>query len=130
MHLFVQLFVLPSEEFYADSITWLSKIQMKYKKFGTMKVFAESSVMAYKSLGEGWSKTFKQFEFFELHVWSITSDKISLTAHVVLDAKMNSHEVLTAVRQVLFERYHISHTTLQQEDKTCLDSKFDCHFHR
>ena len=65
-----QLFVLPSEEFYADSITWLSKVQMKYKKFGTMKVFAESSVMAYKSLGEGWSKTFKQFEFFELHVIS------------------------------------------------------------
>ena len=69
-------------------------------------------------------------DLHELHVWSITSDKISLTAHVVLDAKMNSHEVLSAVRQVLFERYHISHTTLQQEDKTCLDSKLDCHFHR
>lgn len=65
-----QLFVLPTEEFHADSITWLSKVQMKYKKFGKMKVFAESSVMAYKSLGEGWTKTFKQFEFFELNIIS------------------------------------------------------------
>lgn len=69
-------------------------------------------------------------DLHELHVWSITSDKISLTAHVVMDTKLNGHEVLTAVRQVLFDRFHISHTTLQQEDATCLGSEVDCHFHR
>ncbi|PJD92952.1 MAG: cation transporter [Legionella sp.] len=64
----------------------------------------------------------------ELHVWAISSDKISLTAHIVIDSKYDGAQVGDHVRQLLASQFHISHTTLQYESSTCLDAESSCHF--
>ncbi len=37
----------------------------------------------------------------DLHVWAITSDKINLTAHVVIDENYDSEIVLPKLRKLL-----------------------------
>jgi cobalt-zinc-cadmium efflux system protein len=55
----------------------------------------------------------------DLHVWSISSDKISLTAHVVYDKRASNMEVLTKIRSLLAEKFDIHHVTIQMEDTAC-----------
>ena len=62
------------------------------------------------------------------HVWAITTDKISLTAHVVIDIAYDCDDVLPKLRKLLSEQFNIRHTTLQDERKICLDEKSVCHF--
>jgi len=51
----------------------------------------------------------------DLHVWSLTSRRIALSAHVVV-ARMDSWErVLEALRDVLRHNYAIEHVTLQPQ---------------
>lgn len=50
----------------------------------------------------------------DLHVWSITSNRHSLSAHVVLaDNGADRDDVLDRVNKVLRERFSIDHTTIQ-----------------
>lgn len=65
-------------------------------------------------------------DIHELHVWAITSDKISLTAHLVIDEKFNSESVLENIRKLLKNEFNISHTTLQQEKINCLSEIDNC----
>lgn len=52
----------------------------------------------------------------DLHVWSITSNRHSLSAHVVLsDASFDRQDALRNLNKVLGERFHIHHTTIQIE---------------
>lgn len=52
----------------------------------------------------------------DLHVWSITSNRHSLSAHVVLSENgVDSDEVVARVNRVLHERFSIDHTTIQIE---------------
>jgi cobalt-zinc-cadmium efflux system protein len=53
----------------------------------------------------------------DLHVWSITSGRNSLTAHLVLAAadEYGHQRVLAAARALLAERFGLTHTTLQIE---------------
>jgi len=53
----------------------------------------------------------------DLHVWAITNDKISLTAHLVIEAGFNHEIVREEVQTLLFKQFKISHTTLQIENK-------------
>lgn len=63
----------------------------------------------------------------ELHVWAITSGKISLTAHIVTNDHVNCDEILSNIRNLLQEDFHIVHTTLQHELQTCSsDEKIIC----
>lgn len=64
----------------------------------------------------------------ELHIWAITSGKISLTAHVVVDASYDHERVLNALRELLASQFNISHTTLECERKECVAVDQDCHF--
>jgi cobalt-zinc-cadmium efflux system protein len=53
---------------------------------------------------------------YDLHVWSITSNRHALSAHVVLsDEQGDRNRVLTDLNEVLQERFHIDHTTIQLE---------------
>jgi cobalt-zinc-cadmium efflux system protein len=64
----------------------------------------------------------------ELHVWAITLDKISLTAHVVI-SKISDHEqILSEINALLDQAYSISHTTLQLEYNKCLHESKGCYF--
>ncbi len=54
----------------------------------------------------------------DLHVWSISSGIISLSAHVRIDTDSDSDAVLDQVTFVLAERFDIHHTTIQIERAT------------
>ncbi|TXF98391.1 cation diffusion facilitator family transporter [Massilia arenae] len=56
----------------------------------------------------------------DLHVWSITSGKASLTVHVVQRADVADPQVLLlAVRQLVANKYDIHHSTIQIETTPC-----------
>jgi len=52
-------------------------------------------------------------EVHDLHVWEVTSGFPSLSAHVVVGAGRDCHELRRALQQELVERYGLRHTTLQ-----------------
>ncbi|MES2226784.1 MAG: cation diffusion facilitator family transporter [Pseudomonadota bacterium] len=65
----------------------------------------------------------------DLHVWSVTSGKTSLTAHLVTRPDMNAErEVLPAVRKGLAERFGIRHITVQCELEPCEQADEADHF--
>jgi cobalt-zinc-cadmium efflux system protein len=53
---------------------------------------------------------------YDLHVWSITSNRHALSAHVVLsDLTEDRNQVLKRLNTVLVDKFHIDHTTIQIE---------------
>lgn len=51
----------------------------------------------------------------DLHIWSITSGMISMSAHVCVEDPKSHNRVLTEVRSQLHERFGIEHSTIQCE---------------
>ncbi|WP_354677276.1 cation diffusion facilitator family transporter [Cupriavidus plantarum] len=65
----------------------------------------------------------------DLHVWALTSGKASLTVHIVNDPAVNPEaEVLPAVRQMLNDKFGISHITVQFELTPCEQALAAEHF--
>jgi cobalt-zinc-cadmium efflux system protein len=58
----------------------------------------------------------------QLHVWTITSGIVSLSAHVIAGAATQRAPVVQAAREVLRERFRINHVTLQNES-TAVDEE-------
>ncbi|HUP19944.1 MAG TPA: cation diffusion facilitator family transporter [Gemmatimonadota bacterium] len=54
----------------------------------------------------------------DLHVWTITSGYVALSAHVVCAHDAESDMVLARVNRLLRERFRITHTTIQVEPET------------
>jgi cobalt-zinc-cadmium efflux system protein len=52
-------------------------------------------------------------EVHDLHVWEVTSGFPALSAHVVVRAGADCHELRRALQRVLAERFDVHHTTLQ-----------------
>jgi len=52
-------------------------------------------------------------EVHDLHVWEVTSGFPALSAHVVVRAGDDCHELRRVLQQAVTDRYGISHTTLQ-----------------
>ena len=67
-------------------------------------------------------------DLHEIHVWAISSDKINLTAHVVIAPGYDADAVLTQLRAMVHSKFNISHTTFQHERDQCLDGEDGCHF--
>ncbi len=65
-------------------------------------------------------------DIHDLHVWAITSGKISLTAHVVTASHQNCEEILDRMRKMLAEQFDIHHTTLQHETTACAPVGMTC----
>ena len=51
----------------------------------------------------------------DLHVWTLTSEMESASAHVVVAVGTDTHGVLDQARDLLQDRHHIDHATLQIE---------------
>jgi len=51
----------------------------------------------------------------DLHVWSLSSHEVSLSAHIVIEEMAGWQEILVRLRQYLHESYGIEHATLQPE---------------
>uniref|UniRef100_A0A831UAY8 Cation transporter n=1 Tax=Geobacter metallireducens TaxID=28232 RepID=A0A831UAY8_GEOME len=59
-----------------------------------------------------------------LNIWTICSHILALSAHVDVkpEYKERQADVLRRLEEILFERYHISHTTLQAECTRCVEA--------
>jgi cobalt-zinc-cadmium efflux system protein len=57
-------------------------------------------------------------EIHDLHIWTVSSGMVVLSAHVVIYEMANWDKVLDALRDLLRERYEIDHVTLQPEPAT------------
>lgn len=55
----------------------------------------------------------------DLHIWALTSGKVSLTAHVVHDPVLAHDALLEPLKTVLAKDFSIFHTTLQLEIEPC-----------
>ncbi len=51
----------------------------------------------------------------DVHVWTVTSGFIAMSAHVELSGSRDAHAVLDDLTHLLAERFHIAHTTIQPE---------------
>lgn len=64
-------------------------------------------------------------EVHDLHVWSITSGRNSLTAHLRLVQDCDAERVMRMATEAVAHRFNITHTTIQTEqDEPCLSD--DC----
>ena len=59
----------------------------------------------------------------DLHAWTLTSDMEVVSAHLMISAGTEAHDVLDQARTILLERYGIGHATLQVEP----DDHEGCH---
>ena len=59
-----------------------------------------------------------------LNIWTICSHILALSAHIDVDPenKPEQAEVLRRIEDILLDRYHISHTTLQVECTMCIET--------
>ena len=55
-------------------------------------------------------------EVHELHVWTVTSGFVALSAHVVIEPDRDRDLARRELEYLLRERYGIAHTTLQMEE--------------
>lgn len=55
----------------------------------------------------------------DLHVWSMSSDDVSLSAHIVLADGAESETVRRDVAAILHDRFNIEHATIQTEREAC-----------
>jgi cobalt-zinc-cadmium efflux system protein len=51
----------------------------------------------------------------DLHIWTITSGMVSLSAHVIVASDQSPHASLESLSEMLHERFGFDHTTLQIE---------------
>ncbi len=55
-------------------------------------------------------------DVYDLHIWSIDSNRLSLSVHVV--AEIDNHEImLCEINKILKEKFNIKHSTIQLEPK-------------
>lgn len=60
----------------------------------------------------------------DLHIWAVTSDIFTLSAHAVVTQGGDFHEVLNGIEDTLKERYNIEHVTIQLETESREDKEF------
>jgi cobalt-zinc-cadmium efflux system protein len=57
-------------------------------------------------------------EVHDLHVWAVTSDIFTLSAHAVVESGGDFHEVLNGIEDTLKARFNIEHVTIQLETES------------
>jgi len=60
----------------------------------------------------------------DLHVWAVTSDIFTLSAHAVVENGGDFHQVLNGIEDTLKERFNIEHTTIQLEVESREEKEF------
>jgi cobalt-zinc-cadmium efflux system protein len=65
----------------------------------------------------------------DLHVWTLTSGKVTLTVHVVNEVAVNAEtRILPEVRRRLADQFAITHITVQCELEPCHQTDEEHHF--
>lgn len=92
--------------------------------FGGSKILRESYLILMESVPEQFDleqirQDIHQIEgvldVHELHLWAISTDHYSLTAHVFIDETSHPLQVVEKINRLLKEKYQIEHTTIQTE---------------
>ena len=52
----------------------------------------------------------------EMHLWTITTNHYSLTAHVFVEQDRQASEIISAINHLLLKKYNIVHSTIQIEN--------------
>jgi cobalt-zinc-cadmium efflux system protein len=60
----------------------------------------------------------------DLHVWAVTSDIFTLSAHAVVENGGDFHQVLNGIEEILKERFNIEHVTIQLETESREEKEF------
>jgi len=60
----------------------------------------------------------------DLHVWAVSSDIFTLSAHAVVENGGDFHQVLNGIEATLKQRFNIEHTTIQLETESREDQEF------
>ncbi|MGE5220424.1 MAG: cation diffusion facilitator family transporter [Chloroflexota bacterium] len=60
----------------------------------------------------------------DLHVWAVTSDIFTLSAHAVVESGEDFHVVLNGIEDTLKTRFNIEHTTIQLETESREEKEF------
>ena len=60
----------------------------------------------------------------DLHVWAVTSDIFTLSAHAVVESGEDFHLVLNGIEETLKSRFNIEHTTIQLETENREEKEF------
>ncbi|WP_103104151.1 cation diffusion facilitator family transporter [Brevibacillus reuszeri] len=74
-----------------------------------------------EAIREAISKVEGVEDVHELHLWAVTTEHYSLTAHVFVRDNIQPYCVIMAINHLLKTEYGIDHSTIQIEDPTILD---------
>lgn len=66
--------------------------------------------------------------YHDLHVWAVTTGKISLTVHVVHSADVAPAAVMAQITSALARQFGITHVTIQCELTPCAQADEEFHF--
>ena len=62
----------------------------------------------------------------DLHVWTLAQGFESLSAHLVVDDVERGEKLIREIKKSLFEKFNITHVTLQVETVDCEDENAQC----
>lgn len=65
----------------------------------------------------------------DLHVWALTADSPSLSAHLVVGGPAVADRVRARAARMLSDQFHISHVTLQTESQDCREEQAEHGYH-
>lgn len=74
------------------------------------------------SVGRAMGEVAEVREVHDVHIWTLSSSVVALSAHVVLQDMEAWPRVLPALREMLHERFAIDHVTLQPEIPAAMQS--------
>ena len=63
----------------------------------------------------------------DLHVWTLTQGFEALSAHLVVDDIYKSQSLIREIKKDLFEKFNITHVTLQVETIDCEEDNAQCY---
>ncbi|MGB7291840.1 MAG: cation diffusion facilitator family transporter [Thermodesulfobacteriota bacterium] len=63
----------------------------------------------------------------DLHAWTLTQGFEALSAHLVIEDMQLSEDLVSELKRVLFEKFRISHVTLQVETTECEPIGLSCY---
>lgn len=67
-------------------------------------------------------------EIHDLHIWSIASDVLALSSHIVIDTDdaTDLNSIISQINEMLKAKYNITHTVIQSECERCADGSSHC----
>lgn len=69
----------------------------------------------YETVGEDIAAIKGVLSIHDLHIWSMTSDHVSLSSHIEIKTAEEWHDILAAIQIMLSNKHGIHHVTLQPE---------------